>query len=84
MVKKHKNHDYDLVTDTYHQHKHTIVKSSLQPLSDQFQRLIEAKQILENIKNEILQQAEATNKDIQYIFAEIKNCLDQTERNKRW
>ena len=80
MVKKHKNHDYDLVTDTYHRHKDTIVKSSLQPLNEQFQQLVEAKRVLENSKNQILKQAEATKGEIHHTIAKIKNRLDETER----
>ena len=35
-VKKHKDHDYDVVIDTYKKHRGILEKSSIQPLSQQY------------------------------------------------
>ena len=80
-VKKHKDHNYDLVSDTYHRHKDTIVQSSLQPLNEELDRLVAARQSLANRKNEISQQAEATKGEICEIITQIRNHLDKTEKN---
>ena len=79
-VKKHRDHNYDLVSDTYPQHKDTIIQSSLQPLNKEFHRLMAAKQELTNRRNEIAQNAKATNEEIYQTIAQIKNCLDEMEK----
>ena len=79
-VKKHKDHDYDLVTDTYKQHKDAIVQCSLQPLNKEFDRLQEARLILVASKNEISQQVETTIEEIDHTITQIKNHLDDTGR----
>ena len=76
IVKKHKDHDYDLVTDAYKQHKDAIVQSSLQPLNKEFDRLQEARLILVARKDEILQQCETAIEEIDHTIT----CLDETGR----
>ena len=79
-VKKHKDHDYDLVTDTYKQHKDAIVQSSLRPLNQEFDRLQEARLILVTRKNKISQQCETAIEEIDHTITQIKNHLDETGR----
>ena len=79
-VKKHRDHNYDLVTDTYHQHKDAIIQSSLQPLNKEFHRLVAAKQALTNRRNEIAQNQEETNEEIHQIITQIKIRLEEMEK----
>ena len=78
-VKKHKDHDYDLVTDTYKQHKDAIVQSSLRPLNQEFDRLQEARLILITRRNKISQQCETAIEEIDHTITQI-NHLDETGR----
>ena len=79
-VKKHKDHDYDLVTDTYKQHKDAIVQSSLRPLNQEFDRLQEAKLILVTSKSKMSQQSVTAIEEIDHTITQIKNHLDETGR----
>ena len=79
-VKKHKDHNYDLVTDTYKQHKDAIVQSSLRLLNKEFNRLQEARLILVTRKNKISQQCETAIEEIGHTITQIKNHLDETGR----
>ena len=79
-VKKHKDHDYDVVSDTYKKHQSILVKSSIQPLNQQYERLTKDKTSLINRKKEIEQQGERTKKDIHHMVDQLKNLLDETER----
>ena len=42
-VKKHKDHDYDVVIDTYEKHQGILEKSSITPLNQQYERLTQGK-----------------------------------------
>ena len=79
-VKKHKDHDYDLVTDTYKQHKDAIIQSSLRPLNKEFNRLQDARVILVTRKNKISQQCETAIEEIDHTITQIKSHLDETGR----
>ena len=75
-VKKHKDHDYDHFTETYKQHKDVIVQS----LTEEFDRLQEARLILITRKNKISQQCETAIEEIDHIITQIKSHLDETGR----
>ena len=79
-VKKHKDHDYDVVIDTYKKHRGILEKSSVQPLNEQNDRLIQDKTSLINRKKEITQQGEMTKENIHHIIDQLKRVLDKTER----
>ena len=79
-VKKHKDHDYDVVIDTYKKHRGILEKSSLQPLSQQCERLTQDKTSLIHRKKEITQQGETTKENIHHTIDQLKRVLDETER----
>ena len=51
--KKHKDHDYNVVIDTYKKYRGIIEKSSIRPLNEQNDRLNQDRTSLINRKNEI-------------------------------
>ena len=79
-VSKHEKplHKYFLVTDTYRQRKDAIDQSCLQPLNEEYDRLVAAQKILTSKRNEIPRNAQATKDDIWQAIAQIKNRLDET------
>ena len=79
-VKKHKDHDYDVVSDTYEKHRGILEKSSIQALTQQYERLTQDKTSLINRKKEIEQQGERTKEDIYHMIDQLKRLLDETER----
>ena len=79
-VKKHKDHDYDVVSDTYKKHRSILEKSSIQPLNEQNDRLTQDKTSLINRKKEITQQGEMTKENIHHTIDQLKRFLDETER----
>ena len=79
-VKKHKDHDYDVVIDTYKKHRGILEKSSIQQLSQQYQRLTQDMTSLINRKKEITQKGETTKENIHHIIDHLKRLLDETER----
>ena len=79
-VKKHKDHDYDVVSDTYKTHRGILEKWSLQPLSQQCERLTQDMTSLINRKKEITQQGEMTKENIHHTIDQLKRVLDETER----
>ena len=79
-VRKHKDHNYDVVSDTYQKHHSILEKSSIQPLNQQYDRLTQDKTILINRKNEITQQGEVTKENIHHTIDHLKKLLDETER----
>ena len=79
-VKKHKDHDYDVVIDTYKRHQGILEKSSIQPLNQQYEQLTQDKTSLINRKKEIEQQGERTKEDIHHMIDQLKRLLDETER----
>ena len=76
-VKKHKDHKFDLVTDTYRQRKIAIDQSCLRPLKEEYDRLVAAQKILTSNRNEIPCNAQATNDEIWQAINQIKNRLDE-------
>ena len=78
-VKKHKDHDYDVINDTYDKHK-LIIRSSLRPLNQQIDRLVEEIANLIRRRNEITEQGEKTKETTHLVIAQMKELLDQTER----
>ena len=79
-VKKHKDHDYDVVIDTYKKHRGILEKSSVQPLNEQNDRLTQDKTSLINRKKEITQQGEMTKENIHHTIDQLKRVFDETER----
>ena len=79
-VKKHKDHDYDVVIDTYEKHRDKLEKSSFQPLNQQYDRLTQDKTSLIKRKKEITQQGEMTKENIHHTIDHLKRVLDETER----
>ena len=79
-VKKHKDHDYDVVIDTYEKHQGILEKSIIQPLNEQNDRLTQDKTSLINRKKEITQQGVMTKENIHCTIDELKRVLDETER----
>ena len=77
-VKKHEDHNYDHFPDTYHQCKNAIDQSCLQPLNEEYDRLVAAQKILTSNRNEIPRNAQATNDEIWQAINQIKNRLDET------
>ena len=79
-VKKHKDHDYDVVIDTYKKHRGILEKWSLQPLSQQCERLTQDMTTLINRKKEITQQGDITKENIHHMIDQLKRLLNETER----
>ena len=79
-VKKHKDHDYDVVIDTYKKHRGILEKSSIQPLNEQNDRLTQDKTSLISRKKEITQQGETTKENIHRTIDQLKRLLYETER----
>ena len=79
-VSKHEKplHKYNLVTDTYRQRKDAIDQSCLQPLNEEYGRLVAAQNKLTVKREQISQNAQATKDDIWQAIAQIKNHLDET------
>ena len=78
-VKKHKNHDYDVVGDAFAKHKRSI-ELSLQPLNQKIDRLTEMIASLVNRKEEIEQQGREVKGEVHQTVIQIKELLDQTEQ----
>ena len=77
-VKKHKDHDYDVVGDAFA--KHTLaIESSLQPLNQQIHQLAKALANLIKIKEEISNQGGRAKDEIHLEIERLKQFLDQTE-----
>ena len=79
-VKKHKDHDCDVIVGAYEKHQNMIMSCSLQPLEHQMDRLSQNKTSLVNRKKEITEQGETTRKAIHQTIVQIKDLLDETER----
>ena len=79
IVKKHKDHDYDVINDAYDKHK-LIIRSSLRQLNRQIDRLVEEIANLIQRRNEITEQGEKTKETTHLVIAQMKELLDQTER----
>ena len=79
IVKKHKDHDYDVINDTYDKHK-LIIRSSLRLLDQQIDRLVEEIANLIQRRNEITEQGEKTKETTHLVIAQMKELLDQTEK----
>ena len=79
-VSKHEKplHKYNLVTDTYRQRKDAIDQRCLQPLNEEYDRLVAAQKILISKRDKIPQNAQATKDDIWQAISQIKNRLDKT------
>ena len=77
-VKKHRDHDYDVVGDAFAKHKHKI-ESNLQPLQRQIHRLAEALANLIKRREEISNQGGRAKNEIHLEIERLKQLLDQTE-----
>ena len=78
-IRKHKDHDYDVINDAYDKHK-LIIRSSLRPLNQQINRLVEEIANLIQRRNEITEQGEKTKETTHLVIAQMKELLDQTEK----
>ena len=79
-VKKHKDHDYDVVIDIYKKHRGILENSSFQPLNKQYDQLTQDKTSLINRKKEITQQGKMTKENIHHTIDQLKKVLAETER----
>ena len=77
-VKKHRDHDYDVVGDAFAKHKHKI-ESNLQLLQRQIHRLAEALANLIKRREEIANQGGRAKDEIHLEIKRLKQLLDQTE-----
>ena len=77
-VKKHRDHDYDVVGDAFTKHK-LAIESSLQPLNQQIHRLAEALANLIKRREEISNQGGRVKNEIHLEIERLKQLLDQTE-----
>ena len=78
-TEKHKDHDYHVINDAYDKHK-LIIRSSLRPLNQQIDRLVEEIANLIQRRNEITEQGEKTKETTHLVIAQMKELLDQTKR----
>ena len=78
-VKKHRDHDYDVVSDAYNKHKLGI-ESNLQPLDQQINRLNEAVNDLVTRRKEILQQGDTAKQKVHQTIERLKRFLDREEK----
>ena len=79
-VRKHSGHNYDVVIDTYRKQYDTIVKSSLQPLNQQVDRLSQCMTSLTDRRKAINEQSQKTKEGVHLMITELKQVLDETER----
>ena len=77
-VKKHRDHDYDVVGDAFAKHK-LAIESSLQPLNQKIHRLAEALANLIKRREEIANQGGRVKSEIHLEIKRLKQLLDQTE-----
>ena len=78
-VKKHKDHDYDVITDAYtEQWKQKVESFALQLLNQHITRLTEAVANLLRRREEIAAQGERVNGEILHEITRIKELLDQS------
>ena len=78
-VKKHKEHEYDLVSDTYDKHRQTI-KSSLIPVKQQIVAVKEAVATLTQREKEIKHQRETVKETIHVAIKEVADLFLQLEQ----
>ena len=79
-VKKHKDHEYDVVNDAYAKHKLKIESIALQPLDQHITRLMEAVANLLMRREEIADQGERVNAEVHHEITRIKELLQNAER----
>ena len=78
-VRIHKGHEYDLVNDTYDEHRQTI-ESSLEPVREQIVVVTEAVTTLTQREKEITHQGETVKEEIRVMIKQIIDRLLQSER----
>jgi tripartite motif-containing protein 2/3/tripartite motif-containing protein 71 len=74
-VKKHKDHQYDLVDDTFEKHKAEIV-ASLGPVENQLGIANEALQQIEQRSGDVNEQRVATKTEIQKVIQQLHEMLE--------
>ena len=80
-VKKHRDHDYDVITDGYtEQWKQKLESAALQPLNQPIAQLTEAVANLLKRREEIVDQGERVSGEIHHEITRIKELLDQAEK----
>ena len=78
-VRIHKGHEYDLVNDTYDEHRQ-IIESSLEPVREQIVAVTEAVATLTQREEEITHQGETVKEEIRVMIKQIIDRLLQSER----
>ena len=79
IVRIHRDHDYDLVSDCYPKHCQKL-KKSLKSASDKVIAITDVLTALTERENEIREQGEAVKEEIHLMVEEIINVLRQSER----
>ena len=74
-VKKHKNHQYDLVDDTFEKHKAKVV-ASLDPVENQLGVVNKALEQIEQRSGDVNEQRVATKTEIQRIVQQLHKMLE--------
>ena len=78
-VRIHKGHEYDLVSDTFDEHRE-IIESSLEPVKEQIVVVTEALTTLTQGEKEITHQGETVKEEIHVMIKQIVDILLQSER----
>ena len=79
-VRKHYGHSYDVVSDTYKKQYDAIIKTNLQPLNQQVDRLSKCMTSLTDRRKAINEQSQKTKEEIHLMITEVKQVLDETEK----
>ena len=78
-VRIHRGHEYDLISDTYDEHRHTL-ESSLEPVREQIVVVTEAVTTLTQREEVITHQGETVKEEIHVMIKQIIDRLHQSER----
>ena len=79
IVRIHKDHNYDLVSDCYHNFRQ-ILELSLKSVSDKVTSIIDVLTTLVERENEIREQGEVVKEEIHVMVEEMIDVLHQSER----
>ena len=79
IVRVHKDHDYDLVVDSYTKH-HKRLESKRKPFCEQIDAVSNTVTALTNRENEIKEQGESIKEEIRTMVEQVIDLLHQTKR----
>ena len=79
IVRVHKDHDYDLVAESYTKHR-TRLESKRKPFCEQIHAVSNVITALTNRENEIKEQGEAVEEEIHTMVEQVIDLLHQTKR----